>query len=146
MYSNFNGTKLIIIDNNSQAYLFLSREESIKPIENWPKNCKSVMWDSQDLNLFVVIKEDKLCPFIIINNIEGIFAKPVYEYLSIDQANPNISETLIDRAIKPIQLINGNLYFMTQTGTLQSQFLHSHSHLDGWNTYVDQEYHLRFFL
>ena len=52
------------------------------------------------------------------NNISGVVAQPVYEYLQINQTDPAISVTLIDRSIKPLQLLNGNLVFLTQTGTL----------------------------
>ena len=59
-----------------------------------------------------------MLPYIVMNNISGVVAQPVYEYLQINQTDPAISVTLIDRSIKPLQLLNGNLVFLTQTGTL----------------------------
>jgi hypothetical protein len=53
--------------------------------------------------------------------------------------------TLLDRSIKPFQLSKGSLTFLTQSGTLQAQYLSSHSHLNDWNQYAGQESHLRYF-
>ncbi len=100
--SNFNGTKLILIDNSNQGYLFLSREEVLKPIPDWPSNITRIIWDAKDNNLFTILKDDKIYSYIIVNSINGIEAKPVLEYLSLDQKDNSLSITLVDRSIKPI--------------------------------------------
>jgi hypothetical protein len=100
--SNFNGTKLILIDNSNQGYLFLSREEVLKPIPEWPSNITRIIWDAKDNNLFTILKDDKIYSYIIVNSINGIEAKPVLEYLSLDQKDNSLSITLVDRSIKPI--------------------------------------------
>lgn len=91
-----------------------------------------MLWDCRDASLFTVVKDDQLVPFTVVSNITGVVAKPVYEFLQINQTDPAVSVTLIDRSIKPLQLLNGHLVFLTQSGSLQIQNLHSHSHLLGW--------------
>ena len=47
---------MIVIDNNSKGHLFISRDESIIPIQDWPENSQKVIWDIKDTNLFTVVK------------------------------------------------------------------------------------------
>jgi hypothetical protein len=102
-------------------------------VTGWPKGGQKVIWDSRDNRIFSVIHEEKLYPFVIVNSLKGQCAIPVYEYLSVDQENPEPSFTIIDRSILPIQILDGHLVFLTQFGTIQKQFLHSHSHIDNWD-------------
>lgn len=71
-------------------------------VENWPPGGQQVIWDSRDNRIFSVIHDEKLYPFVIVNSLYGRKAIPIYEYLSVDQENPEPSFTIIDRSIIPI--------------------------------------------
>lgn len=88
VFPNNHGTKLVLLDTNNKGYLFQTKEESIHLIKDWPSNCQNVLWDAKDNNLFTVLKDDKIYPYIVINSIKGVEAVPIYEYLYIDQNDP----------------------------------------------------------
>jgi len=84
----------------------------------------------------VAIQDDKLFPFIIVQTLQGAIAVAVTEIISTKDHEPSPSVTLLDRSIKPFQLSKGSLTFLTQSGTLQAQYLSSHSHINDWNQFA----------
>lgn len=58
-----------------------------------------------------------------------------------------ITQTILDKGVKPLSLSNGLLKFYTPAGSIQSQYLTTHSYLNNYKGREDKEEgHLRYLL
>jgi len=115
-----------------------------------PPKQKKIIWDSYDSNQFCTIESEALQVFTISkHSMSGPVCTSVKEYLSVEDAdkeqNPYV--TNLDKGVKPLVLNNGYLFFLTPAGTIQGQYLASHSYLPLWRGPQDTpEGHYRYFL
>ena len=86
---------------------------------------------------------------ILKNTFQGTIVGPVKELLSIEDLKKNLPPivTLLDKDVKPLILSNGYLHCFTQVGSVQGQYLASHSYVPNWKGSDDTtEGNYRFFL
>jgi hypothetical protein len=83
------------------------------------------------------------------NNLHGDSIHPVPELLSIEAlSNPTSPiTTALEKGLMALSVVNGLLKCYTQAGTVQSQYLASHSYLNSYKGVEDnQEGHFRYYL
>ncbi|KRX03337.1 hypothetical protein PPERSA_05695 [Pseudocohnilembus persalinus] len=151
MYPNLSGTKILLQDNKGNTYYFEASSEYCAPIQGFPNKADQVLWDQANHNLFSVLENNQLYTFLINkNNIFGTIVAPIKELLSIDQLNqPNAQPvfTILDKGVKPLSMINGFLKCFTPSGSIQGQYLTSHSYLADYKWEEDtKEGHYRYYL
>jgi hypothetical protein len=109
-------------------------------ITGFPEKAEKVLWDQRDTNLFSSLEGETMLVFLVNkNNLYGESVAPVPELLSLEalQSPSTPVTTILDKGLKALSIVNGFLKCYTPAGTVQSQYLASHSYLNSYKGVED---------
>mmetsp|Transcript_39593 Transcript_39593/g.38130 ORF Transcript_39593/g.38130 Transcript_39593/m.38130 type:complete len:204 (+) Transcript_39593:3-614(+) len=150
VFPNRKGTKCVCIDNTGNGYMFNAVDDMMLFIPNFQGSTENVLWDMDDVNIFVTVDKEKMQTYMYIPlSLEGPSIIHLPEYLKLDEVDktkPGVI-TYVDKDLKPIILKGGFVYSHARTDGIRGQFLATHSYINSWRgDQESDEGHLRYFL
>ena len=119
IWANPSGMRLVMLDVNRDAFVYNPLNDQMLPIQGWPHNVTSVLWDLVDTNVFVAVSAAGFTVFV---------------YSSCTAAGPVVSLVGVSATLQsnssPMLLQNGVvLSQMAAGGEINKTLLTTHSHL-----------------
>lgn len=136
IFPNPDGTRLVFIDETHAAYVYNPVDDHVTPVEKFPGTADKVLWDIADSNVFVTSDLKKFTSYVYSpQTTKGPAVKAIRQV-----ANSSlVASTDRPDGYLPVLLHEGKVTCQTQSGTLTSILLNSHSTFKVNNTAIAEQ-------